>query len=219
MPTRSAMLVRSMTMATLACTAMPLYAGDAYVGFSLGRESSADHDVDASRLGLSSPSAITSSGDIPRKFLAGYQFNDYFALEGGYFNVGGVSASGTSVETGSAQGIALETAGWDFMGVGILPVGRGFSLFGKFGIYWANSEATYTPALGGEVGHIFASTDIMAGAGANWDFTLLGQRFGLRGEWERFTKVANNATYLPQAGKDGNGYDIDLVTLGLVWKL
>ena len=217
MSIRNAMVFNSMAMAALTGTAIPLYAGNAYVGVSLGREQTVNHDVDAARLGLTPPSSIDSAGDIPRKFFGGYQFNDYFALEGGYFNVGGVSASGTSVVSGSPQSIMLETAGWDFMGVGILPLGAGFSLFGKFGIYTSNSEATYAPVLAGEVSHIFESTDIMAGAGVSWEFTAHGQRFGLRGEWERFTKAANNATYTAGV-KDGNGYDIDLVTLGAYWK-
>lgn len=211
---------QSFVLATLVFTFAPAYAGDAYVGFSLGNEGWNNHDIKANRLGLSTSASTSLMGDVPRKFFAGYQFNDYFALEGGYFNVGGILGKETTAVVGLPQNIVLETAGWDFMGVGTLPIGGGFSLFGKFGIYSANSEATYIPPLDGEQGHIFSSTDIMAGAGANWEFKLRGQQFGLRGEWERFQKVANNATYLPvgPALKDGDGYNIDLVTLGFFWK-
>ena len=217
---RSAIGMRSFILATLCCAAIPAQAGDAYVGVSVGREDWINHDINAKRMGLSSSAVTTTMGDVPRKFFAGYQFNDYFAIEGGYFNVGGILGKETVATSGLPQNIILETAGWDITGVGTLPLGAGFSLFGKFGIYTANTEATYIPPVGGEMGHIFSSTDVMAGAGANWEFKLRGQQFGVRGEWERFQKVANNATYFGAGPtlKDGDGYNIDLVTLGLFWK-
>lgn len=196
-------------------TAAPAHsAGNVYIGLSRGW---ADTEANAARFGFAAPSRLEEVGDVPRKFFVGYQFNPHFAVEGGYFNVSGVGVR--TLPPLAPQSTILETAGWDIKGIGILPLSPSVSLFAKLGVYWANTEAAFAPPVGSipTVGRNYDEMDMMGGGGIQWAFEMWGQHFGLRAEWERYLKLAKNATFEP-SGLDGEGYDANLYSLGLTWK-
>lgn len=68
---------------------------------------------------------------------AGYRFNEFFAIEGGYADLGRMSlqASGTGTFTSTAKirGGHLEL-------VGLLPVGEDAAVYGKIGGVWARTK-------------------------------------------------------------------------------
>src|SRR4249919_2153962 len=79
--------------------------------------------------------------DTAFSVFGGYQFNRYFALEGGYANLGKIEAK--------PVGRDLETDSVFLTAVGIVPITDKFSVYGKAGFHrWNLDEAI--PALTGE---------------------------------------------------------------------
>jgi OmpA-OmpF porin, OOP family len=137
-----------------------------YIGGSLG-QMEADGSCD---LGVS-----CDFKDTAWKLFGGYRFHRHFAAEAFYGNWGEIRLSSGPV---SATG---EISSWGFSGLGILPLGNQFSLFGKLG--FANTEQEFTATAPG-----FADSssndgsEMIFGFGAAFNFT---GNLGLRAEWER----------------------------------
>lgn len=228
--------------------ALPVLAGDGYwyVGGSFGTawDSSLDdltqEDV-ASAVELTglppevSPSIIsTSTGsdaweefdDVDWKLYGGYQFNDYLGLEALYADLG---AFERSARLSGAVGLfapaylkeETDVDGFGLVIVGSLPLGPGFTAFGKAGVFsW---ETDTSGDLGIQTGTICAificgpiadqrsyfiddsGTDPMFGLGVKF----MGGGWGMRLEWERFTGLGH--------GFDGEA-DMDLFTLGIEYQ-
>ena len=123
--------------------------------------------------------------DTGMKIFGGFKFNPNFGLEASWVDLGEVSASASGVTvTGEVDGFGLAV-------MGMIPLNEKFGFFGKVGAYmW---DATVS-GPGGSVSD--DGTDIMFGAGVNWNLTT---RFGLRAEWERF---------------DIDGDDVDFLSIG-----
>jgi OOP family OmpA-OmpF porin len=121
------------------------------------------------------------------KIFGGYKFTPNFAVEGAWIDLGEISASGGGATiTGEVDGLQLAA-------VGMFPINPQFGVFGKVGVYmW---DATVSAPGFGSVSD--DGSDIMFGAGVNWNFA---QRFGLRAEWERF---------------DIDGDDVDFLSVGV----
>lgn len=122
------------------------------------------------------------------KAFGGYQFNRYFAVEGGYVDLGQVSLPGATLDSKAWQGSA----------VGSLPLTEKFALTGKLGL--AQTE-TRVSGFGSD-----DNTDPTYGLGLRYDFT---RQFGLRGEWERFRLGGG-----PVTGKS----DTDLYSVNAVFR-
>ena len=111
---------------------MPLgaYADNGFfVGGSIGSAELSD-DFD----GLNIDTDTTSF-----RITGGWQFNDYFAVEGGYHNFGDfeqrIEVNGTPVTASlSADGFTLGVGGY-------LPLGERFSLLGRFGMFFWDGNA------------------------------------------------------------------------------
>lgn len=146
-----------------------------YGGFGLGRSDS--------NLGGS-----TDSTDSAWKAFGGYQFNRYFAVEGGYVDLGSTAL----------PGVTFDSKAWQASGVGSVPLTEQFSLTGKLGIAQAETDVS-----GGGTDH---NTDPTYGLGLRYNFT---RQFGVRGEWERF-RVSGN----PVAGKS----DTDLYSVNAIFR-
>jgi OOP family OmpA-OmpF porin len=142
--------------------------------------------------------AAVSKTDIGLKLFGGYQFNESFALEGGYFNMGRVAtfngtisspgASRTFTAKGEGQGVNIDA-------VGTVPLSNGFSLLGRAGA-----------AISG-YGNVTRSKVLpLIGIGAQYDFT---KTVSGRLEVQRYMKVGNNNT--------GSG-DVDFYSAGVVFK-
>ena len=104
------------------------------------------------------------------KIFGGYKFNDYFAIEGGYYDFGEIIDSGSRLEL---NGVSLAA-------VGLVPVSSKVSLFGKVGIHdWdADSTGTISTQLTTD-----SDTDTFYGVGLNY---AINDRWSVRGEFERY---------------------------------
>lgn len=186
-----------------------------YLGANLGGTkydaSAADLDSSWRSLGFTASSSVDDT-DTGYKLFGGYQFNNNFALEGGYVDLGKMTFSSTisvapaGYTTGAISGDVKTKNGLFLDAVGILPVGNNFSVFGRLGMYSIETELSASgPA--GSITKNDTESDFHWGIGAGYDFT---QNLGARLEWERFNKVGN-------ADKTGEG-DVDLWSAGIVYK-
>jgi OmpA-OmpF porin, OOP family len=158
--------------------------------------------------GLTATSISDDNRDSAWKLLGGYKFNRNFALEGGYFNLGQFGFTSTTTPAGSLNGkIKLQGLNLDL--VGTLPIDDRFSVFGRFGMQYAQAKDNFS-GTGAVVvtnsGPSKTQANIKLGLGVQYD---VGQPGGLsvRGEWERYR--VNDAV--------GNRGDIDMLSVGLVF--
>lgn len=146
--------------------------------------------------------ASTDTTDFAWKVFLGYQFNDHFALEAAYVDLGSTSATFTGNVSSSSvfdgpEGISgmasRDITGVALWGVGILPLQHGFSFFGKVGAFrWHDDDhASATLEFGRDVSGTQhrTGTDIAIGAGAGYD---IGNHIGVRLEWERYSIDSDN---------------------------
>jgi len=148
------------------------------------------------------------------KLFGGYLFNQYFALEGGYFNLGELAFDDKTNQgdvykgTAAVQGLNVDV-------VGHVPVLDQFSLFGRLGINYAevNKDFSYS---GGTVSNPSGSLKDMnpdkwdvgykVGLGAEYDFS---PTFGVRGEWELYHMEEQDSE---------TGLDMHLFSVGVVYR-
>lgn len=154
---RNTPIVHTVAALLLGALAGDAHAGDGfYVGGGAGQAyvDEADYDDEDTSLSL----------------FGGYQFNRYFAIEGGYIDLG-------EIEPGSG-GASLEADTLHVSAIGMYPVNDRLSLYGKAGLHSWDAD-TGLAVLDGED----SSTDLTYGAGAQYRFT---DRFSLRAELVRF---------------------------------
>ena len=161
-----------MLLAAAGAVAVPALAQDkgGYAGASAGNTS-----FDGP--GVSGSSSLTQDDkDSGFKIWGGYQFNRNLAVEAGYVDLG------TLVQTGTPGPFRIEygVTGVTGAAVGILPLSRGFSLFGKAGLIVESIDQKTT-------GPVRVTTKdglaLMIGVGGRYDIT---RRFGVQVEWEHF---------------------------------
>ena len=192
----------------------PVYAADNsgwYGGLGLG-QSHAKIDDERISAGLADAGiAVTSFDDEEKDFaykvFGGYKFNRYFALEGGYFNLGEFGFNANTSPAGTLNG-NIEVDGFNIDAVGIMPLSQKFSSFARVGAQRAEAQDTFsgTGAVAVTNGNLSKTdTNYKAGVGLQYDFT---KRVGMRGEWER---------YRINDGLNNKG-DIDMLSVGLVVK-
>lgn len=121
-----------------ALLAAPVLADDNfwYSGFSLGQsrvridENRITEDLLAG--GLATTQFTRNQDHFAVKAFGGYQFNSYFALESGYFNLGKFSFTDVTRPRGKLSG-EIKLQGVDFDLVGMLPITHRLSLFALAG--------------------------------------------------------------------------------------
>src|ERR1700728_5317818 len=173
------------TMLLVAALTGPLsseaFADDAgwYLGFNAGQSRA---KIDDSRIAddlLIDGLATTSIGDENRHFafktFGGYEFNRYFALESGYFNLGKFGFTADTSPAGSLRG-DIKLQGANFDAVGSVPIGDKFSLFARAGVNYADAKDSFAGT--GLVAVTDSSPRKWAanykfGFGAEYDFTRL----------------------------------------------
>lgn len=160
------------------------------------------------------------TSDTAYKLQVGYQFTDYFAIEGGYVDLGSASVNGNL--SGTVSGVPVsytakvdwEAKGFNLAGVLTLPVNAGWSLFFKLGAINAEVEAKAKEAV--VIGSTASYTDTSAddtsikgnfGFGVDWTFM---QHVGVRAEVERFSKLGDS-------DKTGES-DVDLFSLAAYYQ-
>lgn len=182
-----------------------------YSGVNLGhsRARVAEAKISSNLLGagLTMTSINEDSRDTGYKLFGGYQFNEYFALEGGYFDLSKFGYTATTLPVGTLRGdIKLRGINLDVMG--ILPLSKKFSAFGRVGLNYAEARDSFIGSGAVNVLNVYPrkrDTNIKFGLGVQYDFT---QALGLRVEAERYR--INDAV--------GSKGDIDLISLGLIYR-
>lgn len=143
------------------------------------------------------PGTTCDDSDTAGKFLGGYQFSKNFDLEIAYADLGQTKA------TSPAGTTTLGTKGFEVAGVGMLPLGGGFSALARAGLF------SWKVDLKGATGSADASgTDLTYGFGVKFDFN---RDFSGRVEWQRYKDVGDQ-------NKTGQG-NIDFIGASLVYRL
>lgn len=182
-----------------------------YVGGNVGQSYGAIDRTEITSSLLNSGFTTTAFDDDERdtgyKLFGGYQFNRYFAIEGGYFDLGEFGFTATTLPTGTLDG-QIEIEGLNLDLVGLIPVTDRFSVFGRVGAQYAEAEDRFRGT--GSVNVMNpdpdeSDTNYKAGLGLQYAMT---RSVDVRLEVERYR--IDDAV--------GNRGDIDLVSLGLVYR-
>ena len=201
-------------LAALAAIASPFAAADDfgwYAGANVGQSRAKIDDERITSGLLDSGFATSSINDDDRhtgyKIFGGYQLNKYFAVEGGYFDLGKFGFTANTVPLGTLNG-NIKLRGVNLDAVGILPVTEKFSALARIGVNYARSEDTFSGT--GQVTVIDPNpskrdTNLKIGLGLQYAFT---EALGVRAELERYR--INDAV--------GNRGDIDLASIGLTYR-
>ncbi|MBG9390445.1 outer membrane beta-barrel protein [Caenimonas aquaedulcis] len=199
------------TLAALACS--PVFAAEplgAYIGGNYG--STRGHFDNPASItpyvgpGFAVSGASEDSRDKGWKLYGGYRISPYFAVEGGYFDLGSFDYRYTTVPAGSFAG-ELRPRGVNLDLLGILPIGDRFSVFGRVGAAYVDSRTSYSRT--GAVTTIFANDGDKhlrpkVGVGMQYAFT---ERLSVRAELERYR--INDPVR--------NKSNIDMASVGLVY--
>ncbi len=100
----------------------------------------------------------------------------------------------------------IETTAWEIVGIGSIPIAERFSLYGKVGLYMADTDIDIAFAGLGSVSDSDDNVDLTFGFGARYDFT---RNFGVRAEWQRYSDV--------KAGDFGK-FDVDVMSVGILYR-
>lgn len=157
------------TAALLMLLAAPIsaQAGGFYVGASVGQAELSDDFGGFS----------VNEDSTAYRVVAGWSFNDFFALEGGYHNFGDFQQ--VFDDLGTPVTVSLSADGFTLGAVGSVPLTDRFSLMGRAGWYFWDGDA--------EINNVTQATpedsNLYVGAGITFDVT---ERFQLTGDWTRY---------------------------------
>jgi long-chain fatty acid transport protein len=180
-----------------------------YFGFGVGQDTGKDWNAarftsSYAAQGVTGIQTSADNSDVGYKVFAGYQFNQYFALEGGFSLLGNYTANGTgSTPATGALYQTVDNNTWTFAAVGTLPVTKNFAVFGKLGAnFWDSYTTTYITDTA-ECGNGRCSstrtwdtdrgTDPYYGVGASY---ALMDNVDVRGEYERYDFGGSNIDFL-----------------------
>lgn len=135
--------------AGLAAIAFPVSPALAQTGFYVGgnvgitRGEIDEEGLNQALIGLGATSASTTSDQSGTGYKAygGYSFTPNIAIEAGYFDLGNFTTDSTVTPPGTARA-ELKFKGFNVDVVGSLPVGGGFSLFGRVGVIRTEQDVT-----------------------------------------------------------------------------
>ncbi|OZY86510.1 hypothetical protein CBP51_05665 [Cellvibrio mixtus] len=180
-----------------------------YGGLNIGQthESINDGLIANNELGGGLTSITDDDRDNGFKVFAGYQLNDNFALEGGYFDLGQFGSRAIKDQVGALK-TQTKTRGFNIDLVGSLPMTEKLSAFARAGAHYSESKDRFQGS--GDVIVTDAhrrdrDVNFKWGGGLQYDFT---QRFGMRLEAERY--AINDVM--------GNNGAINLYSLGALYR-
>jgi len=168
---------------------------DAAVGQATANYSGGDLTNDLASLGWSITNPSVDDKDTAYKIFGGYSFNQNFAVEVGYVELGEVKTEfGANIPPSEVNDLLSDTfavhpylgKGWVAAGVASWPFASNrFALLARAGVFrwdadidvWVESGAT------GSVTGSDSGTDLMWGAGLEWKAT---QSFSVTAQWERY---------------------------------
>jgi OOP family OmpA-OmpF porin len=141
----------------------------------------------------------TEKSSTAFKVFGGVRFNDYFALELGYVDLGKFKVKYNGGGAGTAE-LDYQVSGIAVSGIGSLPVTQDFSLFGRVGAFASTAKLSLANASGALAANLAAAgitagssdtanaTTLLYGAGVQYDFT---KNVSARVEYENFGEVGN----------------------------
>lgn len=179
-------------------------------------------ELGQSEVDISAPAGVSvDNKDTSYSLGAGYRFNDYVSVEGGYLDLGEVSASGSGTLSGTYYGTPFtatgtfsaqsDAKGW-FLGPKFtLPLSKQMDLYGKVGYYFWDSDTTAT--FTGSV--TFGGVTYSGGGSAKVTDSGDDPYYGL-GLAYRFTdRIGIQAGFTRYSVQDT---DVDNLALGLTFK-
>jgi OOP family OmpA-OmpF porin len=200
-------------MTALAVITCPLAIADDYDGWYVGGNVGQSHsDIDNARtsesvLGAGSSSTIISEDNknTGYKVFGGYQYNRNLGIEGGYFDMGEFDYKANSTApTGTSNG-NMDVQGLNLDLVGTLPVTEKFSVLGRIGATYTETEGKFSGTAAAPSNRSEREGGYKYGVGMQYDFT---ESLAMRAEVERYR--VNDAV--------GNDGDVDLYSVGLVYR-
>jgi OOP family OmpA-OmpF porin len=215
--------ISALLLSAAALTPLAAHAADSnwYAVIALGQTSfdidKGDLDGALNAAGLDVDSSKLDDNDTGYKIQAGYKFSENFALQGGYTELGRADYSGDAVPTllidNFHLGADVKAYGFNIDAVGILPLGAGFSAFGKAGLVITETEVSASVDATGVGGSVSVDDDesetgVSPSIGLGLSFDL-NETLSVRVEYERVFA-------LKTADDDIDDIDADLATLGLV---
>ncbi|WP_051686478.1 MULTISPECIES: outer membrane beta-barrel protein [Vibrio] len=159
-------MLRKTVVAVALLTACSIANANPYVGGSIGQAKFDHANASLNSAIMSGSEALEMQDDssLAGKIYAGYQFNQYFALEGA---IGGYDAlDGDIVTVGDMKFVAFQPKA-------ILPLTDRFSLYAKAGIAYFNAEFKVSNSVVGASGYTTMSDTTMTGIyGIGAEFAL-----------------------------------------------
>lgn len=167
----------------------PVLAGDLYLLGAVGQSqfdvARGTIDKALTRAGARNISSSTDDTDTAYKIQLGYQFNPYFAIEGGYVDLG--KATYTANFNGGSANASIKASGINLAVLGMFPVSESLSLFGKLGVI--NAEAKTDLRATGLTASV-SNTTLRTGAGLGLNYNL-EKSIAARIEYEEFYKLGD----------------------------
>jgi len=120
------------------------------------------------------------------KAFAGWRFNQYLAIEGGYVDLGRANVQYTVPGLTGQADLKVTDSAWTLAAVGSFPVGHNFSVLGKLGVAWHYTKTSANVSVPGASAGASQSdhrAGFLWGLGAAYDFN---PNFGVRVEYENF---------------------------------
>jgi OOP family OmpA-OmpF porin len=144
-------------------------------------------------------SAVTEEeASFAFKAFAGYRFHEYFALEAYYANFGDFwFQRNVTLPFGGTARADVESSGWGIDAVGIFPLPRNWSLFGKAGGFYSTTKTTYTQtgavtfAPGTNLNPERKEWNFKVGFGGQYD---INRNLAVRAEIESYINVGDDQT-------------------------
>lgn len=135
--------------------------------------------------GVSATIQARDERDRTYKIFGGYQFNRYFGVEAGYFDLGRSTFNASTVPAGTLDG-NLRFRGYNLDAVGTLPLSENLSLIGRAGAAFARTRGSFVGSGGAVVANPAPTdrqTNPKVGVGLQYAFT---PGFMMRAEAERY---------------------------------
>jgi len=182
-----------------------------FIGVNLG-QSAANIDDDSIRVNLENSGFDVNSlnqdrRDLGYKLYAGYKFSQYFALEGGYFDLGSFGFNANTLPVSDYAG-NTGLKGWNLDLVGMLPISGRWSALARLGVTRNDTKTR------------FSSNGLINTAANNQDDSYSKHKFGLGVQYDisdAFT-VRLEAERYRMDDLVGNNGDLDLYSLGLMYR-
>jgi OmpA-OmpF porin, OOP family len=192
--------------ATLVTLSAPAWSQDigVYVGGSIGQV-----EYRAACEGVTFP---CDEKDTAWRVAAGYQFNRHLAVELGYANLGGPKSGGSLALTSTTVEATSDTevTAWDLSAIGSVPLVDRLFAYGRAGIYRAEVEGSSSLSVSGVTTSSSSvnesNTGVILGIGLKYEFL---RSLAVRAEWQRYFEIA---------GRDGSDVDVDVLSVGLLYR-